>query len=132
MKKTLFICMLLATALLYAQPSAAKSKKKKTAKTEQSQADTVKKKKISPYEKLFRGKKCVKAGEGFMTLHIVGSKLYFEMPLTEMGKEMLLATTVTETTDNTVAINGYRPRRPCTFRSRWATAWFTCTGSTPA
>ena len=30
MKKTLFICMLLATALLYAQPSAAKSKKKKT------------------------------------------------------------------------------------------------------
>lgn len=40
MKKTLFICMLLATALLYAQPSAAKSKKKKTAKTEQSQADT--------------------------------------------------------------------------------------------
>ena len=112
MKKTLFICMLLATALLYAQPSAAKSKKKKTAKTEQSQADTVKKKKISPYEKLFRGKKCVKADEGFMTLHIVGSKLYFEMPLAEMGKEMLLATTVTETTDNTVAINGYKAKTP--------------------
>ena len=90
------------------------------------------KKKISPYEKLFRGKKCVKAGEGFMTLHIVGSKLYFEMPLAEMGKEMLLATTVTETTDNTVAINGYKAKTPLHFRSRWATAWFTCTGSTPA
>lgn len=90
MKKTLFICLLLVTALLYVQPSAARSKKKKTARTEQSKADTVKKKKISPYEKLFKGKKAVKADEGFMTLHIVGNKLYFEMPLTEMGKEMLL------------------------------------------
>ena len=33
MKKTLFICMLLATALLYAQPSAANNKKKKPAQT---------------------------------------------------------------------------------------------------
>ena len=41
MKKTLFICLLLVTALLYVQPSAAKSKKKKTARTEQSKADTV-------------------------------------------------------------------------------------------
>ncbi len=54
----------------------------------------------------------MKADEGFMTLHIVGNKLYFEMPLTEMGKEMLLATTVTETTDNAVAINGYKAKTP--------------------
>ncbi len=33
MKKTLFICLLLVTALLYVQPSAAKSKKKKPART---------------------------------------------------------------------------------------------------
>ncbi len=58
MKKTLFIChaSLRRAPLLYAQPSAAKQKRK-TAKTEQSQADTVKKKKKDlPYEKLFRGK----------------------------------------------------------------------------
>ena len=56
--------------------------------------------------------------------HIVGSKA-LRMPLAEMGKEMLLATTVTETTDNTVAHKRLRgQRRPCTFRSRWATAWF--------
>ena len=112
LKKTIFVCTLLVATLLCAQPSEASNKRKKKDRTEQEKTDTVRKPRLTPYEKLFRGKRSVTAGDGFMTLHIVGKKLYFEMPLAVMGKEMLLSTTVTETTDNMVATNGYKPQAP--------------------
>lgn len=112
LKKTIFVCTLLVATLLCAQPSEASNKRKKKDRTEQEKTDTVRKPRLTPYEKLFRGKRSVTADGGFMKLHIVGKKLYFEMPLAVMGKEMLLSTTVTETTDNTVATNGYKPQAP--------------------
>ena len=113
MKKSILFSLAVAAVLCCAQPATAKGKKKKTeTKTEQVKSDSIRKKSISPYEKLFKGKKYVTADGGFMTLHLFGDKLYFEMPLEVMGKEMLLASTVTETTDNMVAVNGYKDKTP--------------------
>ena len=72
LKKTIFVCTLLVATLLCAQPSEASNKRKKKDRTEQEKTDTVRKPRLTPYEKLFRGKRSVTAGDGFMTLHIVG------------------------------------------------------------
>lgn len=61
------------------------------------------------YEKLFQGKKYTTVSGDFMTLHKVDGKLYFEMPLKWMGKDMLLASAVSRTSDNLAAVRGYSP-----------------------
>ena len=43
------------------------------------------------YEQLFKGKVCTTVSSDFMTLHKVDGKLYFEMRLKVLGREMLLA-----------------------------------------
>ena len=89
----------------------ASERKKKTAKKE----ETVVKppvKKLSKYERLFKGKSHEMAKGGFMTLHKVDGKLYFEMPLAVMGRDMLLASTTTQTSDNSVSTNGYKVKDP--------------------
>ncbi|MFR1243146.1 MAG: DUF5117 domain-containing protein, partial [Butyricimonas faecihominis] len=64
------------------------------------------------YDKLFKNKAHVVAKGGFMTLHKVDGKLFFEMPLKYMGREFLLASTVTSATDNSICVVGYKPRTP--------------------
>ena len=86
-------------------------KKKKTVKKEEPVVRTPVKK-LGKYERLFKGKSHETAKGGFMTLHKVDGKLYFELPVKMMGREMLLASTTTETSDNSVAINGYKPKTP--------------------
>ena len=61
------------------------------------------------YEKLFQGKKYTTVSGDFMTLHKMDGKLYFEMPLKWMGKDMLLASAVSRTSDNLAAVRGYSP-----------------------
>lgn len=67
---------------------------------------------LSKYDKLFKNKAHVVAKGGFMTLHKVDGKLFFEMPLKYMGRELLLASTVTAATDNSICVVGYKPRAP--------------------
>lgn len=67
---------------------------------------------LSKYDKLFKNKTHVTATGGFMTLHKVDGKLLFEMPLKYMGRELLLASTVTSATDNSICVVGYKPRTP--------------------
>ena len=67
---------------------------------------------LSKYDKLFKNKAHVTARGGFMTLHKVDGKLFFEMPLKYMGRELLLASTVTSATDNSICVVGYKPRTP--------------------
>ena len=83
----------------------ASERKKKTTKKEETVAKPPVKK-LSKYEKLFKGKSHEIAKGGFMTLHKVDGKLYFEMPLAVMGRDMLLASTTTQTSDNSVSTNG--------------------------
>lgn len=67
---------------------------------------------LDKYDKLFKNKAHVEAKGGFMTLHKVDGKLFFEMPLKYMGREFLLASTVTSATDNSICVVGYKPRTP--------------------
>ena len=74
--------------------AAGKKKKKKGTATATLPAP----KKVSPYEKLLKGKNVETSKSNFITLHKVGNKLYFEIPLKYMNREILLASTVTNVT----------------------------------
>lgn len=84
-----------------------KKKKKKAAQTEMPAP-----KKTTPYEKLFKDKKPVTAKSDFITLHKVGDKLYFEIPLKYLGREMLLASTVSEVSTPDFCDVGYKAKTP--------------------
>ena len=76
----------------YALPaSAAFSAKKKKGKTEQAE-----KPKPSKYKTTFSAEKgCVTASSSFLILHKVNGKLYIEIPRQYLGREVLIAATVT-------------------------------------
>ena len=108
-KGLVLACALLIPALLLAAKPA-KSKGKKKNKTEQ--ADTTSKKKVTDYEKLFKDKKC-QTVKGLLTLHKVdGEKLYFELPMSVFGREMLLGSTVSEISSNDHGVIGYKSSTP--------------------
>lgn len=67
-------------------------------------------KKVSEYEKLF-GKPHISA-KGMMTLHIVNDKIYFELPLNLLEKEMLIGSTISKISNNSHAIVGSKPFSP--------------------
>ena len=111
-RKGLFlVCALLIPALLLAaKPSKSKGQNKTKAKTEQT--DTTSAKKTSDYDKLFKGKKC-QTVKGLVTIHKVdGEKLYFELPMSIFGREMLLGSTVSETSNNDHGVVGYKSKDP--------------------
>ena len=92
--------MLLTVAMLVAclgVTGAERKKNKKKAKT--AQADTVKKKKESKYDKLLKKPGVATAKGNFVTLHKIGEKIYFEYPLKYMGREVLMGNTVKKVSD---------------------------------
>ncbi len=94
----------------------AKAKSKKKQKTEQTaEKETPVKKKESKYDKNFvKDKNCItaKAEGGFMTLHKLKGRLYVELPLASLGREMLIASTITGTSASDLATVGYKPTTP--------------------
>lgn len=119
MKKFIFILAMVMVVPLLGQSMAidAKSKKKgsKKANTELTVKEPAKSKKVSKYEKTFiKDKTCVTASceDGFMTVHKVKGKLYLELPVVNIGREMLIASTVTKSSDNDLASVGYKPTKP--------------------
>lgn len=100
-KLLLLLCFVTVAFLTNTEVSAMQKKKEK-AKTPV--------KKESDYDKLFK-KDHVQA-KGLITLHRVGDKLYFELPLNLLGKDMLIGSTVTEISDNGDAIVGQKPTEP--------------------
>lgn len=64
-------------------------KKKKAEKVE----------KLTPYQKLFKGKK-VQTARGMMTIHKVNDKVYVEFPLAMLGREMMFTSSIENTSDN--------------------------------
>lgn len=83
-------------------------KRKKTKKKE-----SVEKEKTA-YEKLFSSNHS--KAEGFITIHRVKDKVYFELPLSLLKRDMLLGSAVTEISDNRNAIIGSKPTEPIHFR----------------
>lgn len=70
----------------------------------------------SDYDKLFKGKRYDTAISEFMAVHKMDGKVYLEYPLRLMGRELLLASTTTASTDNTVCTNGYKENTPLHIR----------------
>ena len=66
------------------------------------------------YDKLFSSNHS--KAEGFITVHKVKEKVYFELPLSMLQRDMLLGSTVTEISDNKNAIIGSKPTGPLHFR----------------
>ncbi len=84
--------------------------KKKPAKTE---AEA--KKDPTTYEKLFKDKQ-VKTVKGFLTLHMVDSKLIVEMPKNLVGRDMLIGSTIEQTSDPEWGFAGMTPEKPLHIR----------------
>ena len=83
-------------------------KRKKTKKKE-----SVEKEKTA-YDKLFSSNHS--KAEGFITVHKVKEKVYFELPLSLLKRDMLLGSAVTEISDNKNAWRGSKPTEPIHFR----------------
>ena len=82
-------------------------KRKKTKKKE-----SVEKEKTA-YDKLFSSNHS--KAEGFITVHKVKEKVYFELPLSLLQRDMLLGSAVTEISDNRNAIIGSKTYRTYSF-----------------
>lgn len=68
---------------------------------------------ISKYARTFSAEKgCLSATGPFLTLHKTDGKLYIEIPRRYLGRELLIAATVTGTSDTDVATIGYKARDP--------------------
>lgn len=76
----------------------------------------VEKKELSKYDKLFQGKHVTSATGEFVSLYLVDGKVYVEYPLKYMGREILLASTITNSTNGLVCINGYKTNKPMHLR----------------
>ena len=57
-----------------------------------------KKEVLTPYQKLFKGKK-VQTAHGLMTIHKVGDKIYVEFPTALLGRDMLLVSSIENISD---------------------------------
>ena len=68
-------------------------------------------KKETPYQKLFKGKAC-ETVKGLLTIHKMNGKVYFEIPRNLLGKDMLLGSTISETTNNLFGNVGEKPTEP--------------------
>ena len=101
MRKLLLLTAILCLSLSQTPADAmAASKSRKKAKTEKT--DTVAKKKVSKYDKTFvkdKSNVTARAEGGFMTLHKSKGKLYIELPVKNMGREMLIASTISEASE---------------------------------
>ena len=66
----------------------------------------------TPYEKLFDGRKHTTAVGELVTLHKIDGKVFFEIPLTSMGRDMLLGTTPASTMYVRGCVAGLRQQAP--------------------
>ena len=99
------ISILLLCSVLAAAPASARNRKKQEkAKTETTAP------KESDYDKLFKKKHEVV--DGLVKLHKIDGKLYFEFPQTLFGREMLLGSVISETSDNLTGVPGSKSYVP--------------------
>lgn len=108
MKKWIVLFVALLFVVPVVEPAYAWKKKKKKVKTEQKAPE----KPLTKYERLFKNKQHEVASGGFITIHKVENKIYFELPTKYLGRDMLIASTVSETSSPNVCTVGYKPRQP--------------------
>lgn len=113
MLKKLYLLLLVVLCGAVISPAVAKKKDKKKASTEATEKK--KEKKETKYDKLFKDKK-VTTAKGFITLHKLDNKIYFEMPIKVLDKDLLLGSTIAETTDNQFGCVGEKSGDPFLIR----------------
>ena len=69
-------------------------------------------KKVTPYEKLINKSGVQTAKSGFLTLHKIEGKLYVELPLKYLGRDMLIASTTAESSNSQLSTVGYKAQDP--------------------
>ena len=109
--KRYLIC-LLSLLLLSGVSTATFAKGKKSKKKAQTTTTAAPAKKQSEYDKLFKDKQVKTSKGGIMTLHIVDDKLFVELPLKMLDRDMMLMSSVAEITDHTDSYVGLSPLRP--------------------
>ena len=111
MKKSIVLLALFcfAFSLLNATDAFAKKKKKaKKGEVENVEEATPK----SKYDKLLKKPGVITVKGDFITMHRVGNKLYFEYPVKFLGRELLIASTISETSNADFCTVGYKPSDP--------------------
>lgn len=109
MKRRIFstLCTSLFIVLfcLSSDPAMAREKKGRKAGKKTEVADTVRKQ--TPYDKLFR--KEHRTEKGMITLHHLDGEVYFEMPLSILGREMVMGSTIKSISNNANGVVGSKP-----------------------
>ena len=109
----LFVALFLTTGIVSAANGIEKKKKKKKGETELVEKKPVTpKKKLSKYERLFKGKSHQTFAGNFITVHRIGDKTYFEYPLKYIGRDLLVASTPSGTSDPAVVNVGFKAEAP--------------------
>ena len=98
--KKLYVMLLMVVMLVPCLVMTGAERKKDKKKAQTTQGDSVKKKTVvNKYDKLLK-KPGVKTSKGeFITIHQVGQKVYFEYPTKNMGREVLLGSTIKTSSD---------------------------------
>lgn len=89
--KSLLLCPLLALMGLFAQPALADGE--------------------SVYDKLFKDKSKLKTEKGFVTVHQYDEKIYLEIPKALMGRDFLISSVITNSSELTLAGTEAAPQR---------------------
>lgn len=111
MKKSIVLLTLFFLAFSFLNGGEAFAKKKK--KNKKGETENVSKPKPkSKYDKLLKKPGVITVKGDFMTLHRVGNKVYFEYPVKFLGRELLIASTVSETSNPSFCTVGYKPTQP--------------------
>ena len=106
-----FILSLLLLLLGGEEASAQWLKSKRTYAQEQSEKQE-REKKLTPYERFFE-KNSPKSSKGtFLKLHQKEQKLYMELPVRQLRKELLMAATVTDVSNPQLALPGFKNNGP--------------------
>ena len=109
------IALLLAAATLTLAPATAHAgifdflKRKKKPKTEKAPEK-------SAYEKILTDKPIVSAKGDFLTLHKTDNKLYVELPVKTIGKEILVAVTLSSISNPQLGMVGFKNSNPVHMR----------------
>lgn len=70
---------------------------------------------LTPYERLFDGKKTRTVKSNFITIHKIDEKLYFEFPFKFLNREMIISSVPSQVSNNMVCLVGARSTRHIKF-----------------
>lgn len=107
------LCVLLLAAGLLIVPASGTAASKSKSNKKKGKTEEVAKPKVDKYTKMFVDDKSCQTAKGpFLTLHKLKGKLYVEVPIKTIGREMLIASTISEASDTNLGTIGYKPTDP--------------------